>query len=207
MGKQLILVADDDRLVLATIASSLRETGFEVIEARNGQDAVDLARDKRPDLALLDINMPNMTGIEAALILKTELDVNTVFLTAYDNKALIEEAVENGALGYLVKPLDFRNILPTIKAALERSTDLKCLEKSKNDLVNALDKNRNISLAIGILMERHSISEADAFESIRVYARSKRCKILSVANELVGLVDVKSTLADSIYNQYRKNRT
>ncbi len=207
MGKQLILVADDDRLVLATIASSLRETGFEVIEARNGQDAVDLARDKRPDLALLDINMPNMTGIEAALILKTELDVNTVFLTAYDNKALIEEAVENGALGYLVKPLDFRNILPTIKAALERSADLKSLEKSKNDLVNALDKNRNISLAIGILMERHSISEADAFESIRVYARSKRCKILSVANELVGLVDVKSTLADSIYNQYRKNRT
>ncbi|MCK5360470.1 MAG: response regulator [Gammaproteobacteria bacterium] len=205
MKKLIILIADDDRLVRAMIAGSLRANGFSVIEASDGQQAVDLARGKSPDLALLDINMPNMTGIEAASILKNELNIYSVMLTAYDDKTFIEKAVDSGALGYLVKPLEFSKILPTIETALKQSVDLNRLEKSNNNLISSLEKNRNISLAVGILMEKHSVSEAMAFDSLRNYARSNRSKVLDVANKLVGLVDEKSNMANEIFLQHLKD--
>ncbi|MCK5359660.1 MAG: response regulator, partial [Gammaproteobacteria bacterium] len=184
---------------------SLRQSGYIVIEANNGQQAVDLARDKSPDLALLDINMPKMSGIEAASILKKELNIYSVMLTAYSDKETIEKAVDSGALGYLVKPLEPSRILPTIETALKQSDELNRLGHSNHSLTKALENNRNISLAVGILMEKHSISEAEAFDSLRMYARSNRYKLLEVANKLVGLVDEKSNMSNDIYSLLKKN--
>lgn len=195
----MILVADDDRLILATLTKGLTVAGYEVIQARDGQDAIEKAREHKPELALLDIRMPHITGIDAAAILKDELQICSIFLSAYDDKELVERAVRDGAIGYLVKPVEIRQIIPAIEAGLKRSSDILGLEKKKRDLVNALENNKSISVAIGILMERYHLGEIDAFDAIRNFARSERKKLLEIAEELVNTTDKKNELASKIH--------
>jgi response regulator NasT len=116
-----ILVCDDDRLVLATLVHGLKSAGYDVVEADNGDDAILLARERRPDLALLDMRMNGKTGLDVAAYLRDHVGTPFMFLSAFNDERIVRQAVEFGALAYLVKPLDVRQIVPAVEAALARS--------------------------------------------------------------------------------------
>ena len=180
-----LLIADDDRLVLATLAEGLRRAGHTVLEAANGDEAIRLACEQRPDLAILDVRMPGVSGLDVAEWLREHSDVPFLFLSAYSDSDIVGDAVRAGALGYLVKPLDVQQILPSIDAAIVRGRELSALLEEEAQLSAALRLNRQISMAVGILMERHNISERDAFNRLRERARAQRRKVGELAIELV----------------------
>ena len=198
MGKARILIADDDRLVRVTVATGLRQAGYEVIEAADGEDAVRLARCEKPALAMLDLRMPRLSGLEAAARLRSETDVPFIVLSAYDDTKAVREAVDAGALGYLVKPIDVRQMLPTIEAALDRAAEIRELRTSQSQLNTALEQGRETSVAVGIMMARHQLEEREAFELLRGHARRSRRKLADVAAELVRAVNTVNELCAEI---------
>ncbi len=173
-----ILVADDDRVVLFTLSEGLREAGFEVIEARDGLRALELCLAEQPDLALLDIRMPELDGLSLAKRLRAETKVPFVFFSAYDDEDMVQEAVKLGALGYLVKPLDVDHLVPMLRTALARSLDL-------GQLRNALNSNRIIGTAVGIAMRSWNLDQQAAFERLRKYARDRSTKLENLARTMV----------------------
>lgn len=173
-----LLVADDNRVVLFTLAEGLREAGFEVIEARDGARALELCLVEAPDLALLDIRMPGLDGLELARRLRAETSVPFLFLSAYDDEIIVQEAVKLGALGYLVKPLDVPRLVPMLRAALARAAEVDGLRA-------ALDSNRHIGTAIGIAMRTWNLDQRAAFERLRKYARDRSEKLVDVARAVV----------------------
>ncbi len=179
-----ILVVDDDRLILATLANGLEEAGYKVITASSGDEALQLCSAHNPDIALLDIRMPGMSGIELSRKLHEHCPIPYLFLTAYDDQELVDNAIESGALGYLVKPLDVARILPSIETALKRGADIHKLQESESHLTRALSGDRAISTAVGIIMERYRLTEQEAFERLRHNARSARVKLQVTAKEL-----------------------
>ncbi len=171
-----ILVCDDDRLVLATLVHGLRSAGFDVLEADNGDDAILLAREHRPDLALLDMRMNGKTGLDVAAYLRDHVGTPFMFLSAFNDERIVREAVDFGALAYLVKPLDVRQIVPAVEAALARSRDwlppaasvaATGPRASAPGLVPTLSR----GMAIGVLMERHRLSTAAAAARLADIAR------------------------------------
>jgi len=190
MNKPQILIADDDRLVLVTLAKGLRQAGYDVREASTGEEAVEICREVRPDLAILDIRMPGLDGIEAARRLQEEYDTPFMIFSAYGEEELVNQAVVNGALGYLIKPLDIGQIIPAVEAALNRAKEIKTLQESESNLTAALSANRATSIAVGIIMERYHLNSDDAFEKLRKYARSQRRKLAEVSDEIVRASDV-----------------
>lgn len=184
-SKATLLVADDDRLVLATLAEGLRRAGHTVLEAATGDEAIRLACEERPDLAILDVRMPGVGGLDVAEWLRTHSDIPFLFLSAYGDVDVVRNAVSAGALGYLVKPLDVQQILPSIDAAIVRGRELNALLEEEAQLSAALRLNRQISMAVGILMERHNVGERDAFNRLRERARAQRRKVGDLAMELV----------------------
>ncbi len=185
MTQHKILVADDDRMTLTIITKGLRDSGYEVITAPDGTEAVELGCREKPDLAVLDIRMPGIFGIEAARQLRECANIHSIFLTAYADKEVVELAIKEGALGYLVKPVNSTQLIPAIEAALERSAELHRLQESEANLTDAIESNREISVAIGIYMERFDVGRKEAFETLRAHARSKQRKLLDVARELI----------------------
>lgn len=183
--KKKILVADDDRLVLVTLADGLRNEGYEVMEASDGAEAIALGLADPPDLAILDYRMPNGLGAEVAKRLREEAGVPSIFLSAYDDDDILRLAVEQGALGYLVKPVHGNQVLPAVEIALERAAELERLRTSELNLISALKRDRDISTAVGMIMERLKLSEEDAFATLHDYGRSKRRKLAKVARELL----------------------
>jgi response regulator NasT len=184
-----ILIVDDDRLILSTLAEGLRKGGYRVSEAGDAAAARELAGRDKPDLALLDVRIPGGSGIELAQDLASEHCVPFIFLSAYDDPAIIEKATELGALGYLVKPLDVPQIIPSIEAALARSAQIRSLTDTGEQLSQALESGRETSMAIGILMERRALDRDEAFQALRSYARSQRRRIHEVAAEIVDAVE------------------
>src|SRR5512134_4065081 len=124
-NNQQILVVDDDRLVLATLVAGLRQAGFDVIETDNGDDAILLARKHKPRLAILDMRMQGKSGMDVARYLAANTDTGFMFLSAFGDSDIVEEATRMGALGYLVKPLDVRQIVPAVRAALSRAGEMR----------------------------------------------------------------------------------
>jgi response regulator NasT len=181
-----ILVADDDRLVLYTVAQGLSSAGYEVLQASSGAQALEICAKSNPDLALLDMRMPDLTGTEVAAALRCSGEIPVLFLSAYGDSETVRAAVAEGALGYLVKPLDVVQILPAIEAALARAAELRKLRDSEKNLNVALQCGREISMAIGLVMERYKLPQEQAFESLRDYARSHRTKLSEIAAVLVG---------------------
>lgn len=185
-----ILIADDDRLVLVTLAKGLREAGYTVIEASDGEEAVKLCNEHQPELAILDIRMPpGMDGIETARCLQDRTATPFLILSAYGDSELVEKATDYGALGYLVKPIDVEKIVPTIEAALKRATQIKKLEHNESSLINALKDDQLTSTAVGVIMERHLLTREAAFEKLRNQARSRRCNLSKIANELINATE------------------
>lgn len=178
MNKPTILIADDDRVVLFTLAEGLREAGFDVLEARDGLQALDLCRSEAPDLALLDIRMPGLDGLELARRLREETKAPFLFFSAYNDEAFVRRAVEIGALGYLLKPLNVAALLPMVRTALARSRDFSGLQ-------GALAINRTIATAVGMLMRAGDLDQAAAFEQLRQSARSQRRKLEEMAKAMI----------------------
>jgi len=173
-----ILVADDDRVVLYTLSKGLREAGYEIIEARDGLKALALCRSEDFDLALLDIRMPGLDGLELAKRLRTETKVPFMFFSAYNDEDYVKRAVAAGALGYLVKPLSVKALLPTLRTALARAQDI-------DGLKGALHNNRIVATAVGMLMKSQGLDREIALEHLRQLARGRRCKLEDLAQSIV----------------------
>jgi len=180
-----ILVVDDDRLVLAALAEGLRGAGYRVTGVAGGEDALASAGRDAPDLALLDVRMPGMNGIELGRRLREQFNVPFLFLSAYGDQDAVQRAVDEGALGYLVKPLDIYQIAPAIEAALTRAGEIRRLRASEGQLNAALAGSREISMAVGLLMMRDRINRQQAFELLRSNARSRRRPIAEIAEQLL----------------------
>lgn len=180
-----ILVVDDDRLVRVTIAAGLREHGYAVIEAESGEEGLMLALTQRVDLALLDVKMEGMSGIELAEQLRKRTAIPSIFLSAYGDSELVRQAGEHGALGYLVKPIDPSRMVPAIETALARARELDDLRRAQASMAAELAGAREISVATGILIERTHVDRTNAFELLRRHARSQRRKLREVASDVV----------------------
>lgn len=179
-----VLLADDDPLVLATLSKGLAGAGFSVSVAGSGAEALEAAGRGRPDVALLDVRMGDMTGFEVSRRLAASR-VPCVFLSGYHEDAMVSEAAEAGGFGYLVKPLEHWQVVPTLRAALVRAAELEHLAEQERRLKEAIETNRTTGTAVGVFMERHRLDARTAFERIRADARSQRRKLTEVAQEVV----------------------
>lgn len=185
MNPATILVVDDDRLILLTLAQGLRDAGYSVFEAESGEQAIETCAAISPDLAILDIHMSGLSGLEVGQWLNEHTNTPFIFLSAYNDQPTVQQATDSGALGFLVKPLDVDRILPTVQAALARAKDIRALQKNEQHLNNALKSSRDISLAMGILMERNHITPQEAFELLRGSARNQRRVTAEIAQEII----------------------
>jgi AmiR/NasT family two-component response regulator len=163
-----ILVAEDETIIRLDLKDLLERAGFEVCaEARDGEEAVALAAQEKPDLAVLDVKMPRLDGIEAARRIIAERPIPIVMLTAYGQDDLVARAVEAGVFGYLVKPFREDDLLPAIHAARARHAELEALREEAESLAEALATRKVVERAKGLLMERDGLSEQEAFARLR----------------------------------------
>ena len=185
MPHHCILIADDDRLILSTMRQGLKDAGYDVLEATDGEAAVNICTASKPDLAIIDMRMPGMSGVEAAHLIREKSATPFIFLSAYSDKEVVQLAVEQGALAYLVKPVDIPQIVPTIEAALARAAEISELRQSARDMGSALENNRETSMAVGVIMERYRLNRGQAFHTLRQYARSRRIKLNKLAADML----------------------
>jgi two-component system, response regulator PdtaR len=181
-----ILVAEDETIIRLDLRKTLEDAGFDVCaEARNGEEAVALAESERPDLAILDVKMPKLDGIEAARRILGERPIPIVMLTAYGQDELVSRAVEAGVFGYLVKPFRETDLLPAIRAARARHDELQALREEAESLTEALATRKVVERAKGLLMERESLSEQEAFARLRRASQSSNRPMKVVAEALI----------------------
>jgi AmiR/NasT family two-component response regulator len=181
-----ILVAEDETIIRLDLRDLLERAGFEVCaEARDGVEAVELARSEEPDLAVLDVKMPRLDGIEAARRILDERPIPIVMLTAYGQDELVSRAVEAGVFGYLVKPFREQDLLPAIRTACARHEELAALREQADSLAEALAARKAIERAKGLLMERESLNEEEAFARLRKASQLSGRPMRVVAEALI----------------------
>ena len=185
-GRGHVLLVEDDRLVLATVARGLREAGYLVDTAESAEDAQEwLAQGRRPDLAVLDMCMPGQDGLWLAQRLRDLDRVPFLFFSAYGEAEFVSQATALGAMAYLVKPLDVAQLIPTIATTLARASEMHAMRSTNEGLQAALDADRDISVAIGLSMAYHRLSRDQAFDLLRQSARAQRRKLADVARQLI----------------------
>lgn len=182
----LILLVDDDRLILTTLATDLTRAGYTVNAVESVDEAEDwLDNNPRPDLVILDMRMPHRNGLELTKQLKALNQIPFILLTAYSEQDLVEQAAESGAVGYLVKPVELVQLLPAVETALANAHSLQSLRGEKQQLQSALDADRSISIAAGILMEQQKINQNEALELLRSISRSQHIKLFELAANII----------------------
>ena len=186
-AKGKILVVDDDRLVLATLAHGLSQAGYEVIAADNGDDAILLARQQRPELALLDIRMEGKSGFDVAAYLREYCHIPFMFLSAFSDHETVAKVAELGAVAYMVKPLDVGQIVPSIEAAFERLR-AQAARPALPLPTNATQLDA-VSLAAGVLMHRYSLPRHEAFARLQRSAAQAGISLAEQADRLVHSVE------------------
>jgi response regulator NasT len=178
-----VLIAEDEALIRLDLREMLEEEGFVVVgEASDGEHAVALAKELTPDLVICDIKMPKMDGIQAAAQITQARIAPVVMLTAFSQRDLIERARDAGAMAYLVKPFQKRDLLPAIEMATSRFAELRALEAEVSDLRERLEARKLIERAKGALMTKHGLSEPEAFRWIQRAAMDNRTTMRSVAD-------------------------
>jgi len=181
-----VLIAEDDPLVAITLSDQLAELGHTVVAvASDGQEAIDMARREQPELALLDIKMPNVDGISAAEQIGSEMDIPMLMLTAYSDRPLVMRAAEAGALGYLLKPVSAEELAANLRLAMTRHHEKAELKGEVEKLEETLAERSLIDRAKTILMERVQLSENEAYSRIRQKAREKRVKMAAIAQSII----------------------
>lgn len=180
-----VLIAEDEALIRLDLREMLQEEGFDVVgEASDGEQAVELAKQLKPDLVICDIKMPKMDGITAAAQITEARIAPVVMLTAFSQRDLIERARDAGAMAYLVKPFQKRDLLPAVEIATSRFAEIVALEAEVTGLRERLEARKLIERAKGALMTKHGLSEPEAFRWIQRAAMDNRTTMRAVA-ELV----------------------
>src|SRR6058998_1377380 len=181
-----VLIAEDETLIRLDLRELLEQAGFEVCaEARDGLEAVELAREAEPDVAVLDVKMPRLDGIEAARRILEDRPIPIVMLTAYGQDELVSRAVEAGVFGYLVKPFREADLLPAISTARARHEELAALREEAESLSEALAARKSIERAKGLLMAKEGLTEQDAFARLRRASQSSSRPLRVVAEAVV----------------------
>jgi response regulator NasT len=185
-----ILIAEDETIIRLDLRDVLERAGHEVCaEARDGEEAVALAQAEQPELAILDVKMPRLDGIEAARRILAERPIPIVMLTAYGQEELVARAVEAGVFGYLVKPFRETDLLPAIQTARARHAELEAMRDEAESLSEALATRKVVERAKGILMEREGLSENDAFVRLRRASQSSGRPLRVVAEAVIATFD------------------
>ncbi|MFN8098176.1 MAG: response regulator [Dermatophilaceae bacterium] len=185
-----VVVAEDEALIRLDLVELLGEAGYDVVgQASNGEQAVELAVDLKPDLVIMDVKMPVMDGLSAAEEIGKQRLCPVIMLTAFSQSELIERARDAGVMAYIVKPFTAADIAPAIDIALSRWRELKLLEQEVADLGEALETRKAVERAKGVLMKKLKLSEADAFRWIQKTAMDRRLGMREVAEAVIAGID------------------
>jgi len=189
-----VLIAEDEALIRLDLKEMLEEEGYDVCgEAGDGETAVRMAMDLRPELVILDVQMPVLDGIAAAEQIAAARVAPVVILTAFSQRDLVERARDAGAMAYLVKPFQKKDLLPTIEMALSRFNEIVSLEAEVTDLQGRLEARKTIERAKGVLQTEHGLSEPDAFRWIQRTSMNRRTTMKAVAESVLAGEDVPAS--------------
>jgi response regulator NasT len=181
-----VVIAEDEAIIRLDLRETLEEEGYEVVgETGRGDEAVELTRSLRPDLAILDIKMPGLDGLAAAKAITADRLCAVLVLTAFSQREFIEEARDAGALAYLVKPFQKSDLVPAIELAVGRHREMTALADEVRDLGDQLETRKVVDRAKGILMDAHGLTEGQAFSFIQRTAMSGRTKMRAVAERVI----------------------
>lgn len=177
-----VVVAEDEALIRLDLVEMLREEGYDVVgEAGDGQAAVDLAVELKPDLVIMDVKMPRRDGIDAASEIAAKRIAPVVILTAFSQRELVERARDAGAMAYLVKPFSTADLVPAVELAASRFKEVTALEREISDLSERLETRKIVERAKGVLMDKQSLTEPEAFKWIQRAAMDRRSTMKAVA--------------------------
>lgn len=184
--KTRVLIADDESIIRMGLQVMLRDLGYQVVgAARDGVEALDMARERQPDLAILDIKMPRMDGLEAAEAISREHPLPIIILTAFSDREYVERAKSTAVHAYLVKPVREATLVPTIELAQAHFLEQQALAQEVQNLEEALETRDLLDRAKRLLMEHLNIGEVEAFQRIHRQARDSRRSMRSVAEEII----------------------
>jgi response regulator NasT len=185
-----VLVAEDEALIRLDLAEMLTEEGYDVVgQAGDGQEAVDMAEELRPDLVIMDVKMPRRDGIDAASEIASKRIAPIVVLTAFSQRDLVERARDAGAMAYLVKPFSITDLIPAIEVAVSRFTEISALEEEVATLSDRLETRKLVERAKGILQSKQGMSEPEAFKWIQRAAMDRRTTMKRVAEVVLETLD------------------
>lgn len=186
MRKLRILIADDEALIRLDLREMLTDVGHEIVgEADNGEEAVKLARQLRPDFILMDVKMPIMDGITAAKQIAGEDIAPILLLTAYSQQDIVEKASEAGVIAYLVKPVREEQLFPAMEIAVTRFAELKKLSSELENLKESLETRKLLDRAKGILMTAHGMTEQEAYRKMQQFSMAKRITLKELAESII----------------------
>ncbi|RIK44735.1 MAG: response regulator [Chloroflexi bacterium] len=186
MERTRVIIADDESLIRMDLREMLTNQGYLVIgEAGDGRSALNLARELRPDIVIMDIKMPDLDGIEAAKVLTQERLAPVLLLSAYSQQELIQRASQAGVAGYLVKPFRENDLAPAIEVALARFSEFRTMEREVGDLQEALETRKAVERAKGILMDTQGLNETEAFRKIQKMSMNNRKPMRAVAEAII----------------------
>jgi AmiR/NasT family two-component response regulator len=181
-----VVIAEDEAIIRLDLKETLEEEGYEVVgETGRGDEAVELVRQLQPDIAILDIKMPGLDGLQAAREIAGERQAAVLILTAFSQRDLIERARDAGALAYLVKPFQRSELIPAVEVALGRFQEMRALFDQTQTLEEQLETRKVVDRAKGMLMDKHGLSESDAFGFIQKRAMQDRVTMRSVAEQVI----------------------
>lgn len=181
-----VVIAEDEAIIRLDLKETLEEEGYEVVgETGRGDEAVRLVRELTPDIALLDIKMPGVDGLTAAREITEERICAVLILTAFSQRDLIEQAIDAGALAYLVKPYQKSELIPAMEVAIGRFKEMSALAAEVATLEQRLETRKLVDRAKGILMDRHHLSEADAFAFVQRRAMDERVTMKVIAERII----------------------
>ncbi|KAF4407279.1 MULTISPECIES: ANTAR domain-containing response regulator [Streptomyces] len=181
-----VVIAEDEALIRLDLKEMLEEEGYSVVgEAGDGQKAVELAREHRPDLVILDVKMPVLDGISAAEVIAGESIAPVLMLTAFSQRELVERARDAGAMAYLVKPFSKSDVVPAIEMAVSRFTQLQALEKEVADLSQRLETRKLVDRAKSVLQTQYGLTEPAAFRWIQKTSMDRRLSMQQVAEAVI----------------------
>lgn len=181
-----VVIAEDEAIIRLDLKETLEEEGYDVVgETGRGDKAVDLVRELRPDLAILDIKMPGMDGLEASRLISSAKICPVVLLTAFSQREIVEQARDAGALAYIVKPFQKSDLVPAIEVALGRFREIQLLASEVGALEEQLETRKLIDRAKGVLIDKSGLSESDAYAFIQRSAMSERARMKDIAERIL----------------------